>query len=109
MGFEKNGDSSLIQINKGTYFLSTVYFGGNFDYLPVVWDTGTEWPSVMGFTCQSCKYHATYDYRDELAGTLYVDSYSFREIDIGPAETAGFEAIDWICLVVDDPDSCVKH
>ena len=99
----------MFQVNKSTYFISTVYFGGNFDFLPIVWDTGTEWPAVLGYTCETCRYHATYNYEDELAGTLYVNSKSFGEVEIGPSTTFGFEAVDWICLVVNDPESCVKH
>ena len=39
-----DGDGSYFQENKVTYYVGTVYFGGNYEHYNVVWDTGSEWP-----------------------------------------------------------------
>ena len=52
--FGDGGVGSYTQVNQVTYFMGTVYFGGNFEGFPVIWDTGSEWPVIMSHRCLSC-------------------------------------------------------
>ena len=60
------GDGSYYQENFLSYYVGTIYFGGDFDNLNVVWDTGSDWTQVMGHTCNSCSENAVYDYSDQI-------------------------------------------
>ena len=72
----------------------------------MVWDTGSEWPIVMGYTCSTCSGHVTYDYSAEDGVTFFEREDSEGERNFGSAATSGFEAEDWVCLVSGTAGSC---
>ena len=106
-----DGDGAYTQNNQVTYFLSTLYFGSNYEAMPIIWDTGSEWPIVMGYTCSTCAGHTTYDYSDENGVTFFErsdnDRYTGGDVNFGSAQTSGFEAEDQICLAAGVAGSCV--
>ena len=77
--------------------------------MPVVWDTGSEWPVVVGYTCNTieCIGMTKYDYSAEEGITFYPQPNTEGERNYGSAQTSGFEAKDWLCLVSGTPGSCV--
>ena len=99
-------DGQYFQENKFAFYIGTVYFGVNYDYLPVLWDTGTEWSIVMSHLCSSCSGHATYDYSEEVGTSFFYTPDSNGERNFGSVRTEGFEAKDYVCLVTGKRVSC---
>ena len=88
------GDGSYFQENFISYYVGTIYFGGGFDNLNVVWDTGSDWTQVMGFTCTSCSEHAVYDYTDQIGQTFTEQPGTSGGRSFGTASASGFVATD---------------
>lgn len=87
-----------------------MYFGSNYDSVPVIWDTGSEWPLVLGHTCDSsCSGHTTYDYSAEDGVTFFEIANSEGQRNYGSVSTEGFEARDWVCLASGESGSCVTN
>ena len=97
------------QVNQVTYFMGTVYFGGNFEGFPVIWDTGSEWPVIMSMRCLSCPPPmARYNFFDEIGITFYQRPNSCGVRNYGSARIEGCEARDWVCVAPQD-DACARN
>ena len=105
----REGNGAYRVINQTTYYLGTLYFGKHYESMPVIFDSGSAWPIVLGYTCETCQDHSgLYDYSDEVGITFYEKENSQGERNYGSAKTWGFEATDWVCLVQNEEDSCSK-
>ena len=47
----REGDGAYRQINQTTYYLGTLYFGKNYESMPIIFDSGSAWPIIMSYTC----------------------------------------------------------
>ena len=89
--------------------MGTVYFGGNFEGFPVIWDTGSEWPVIMSMRCLSCPPPmAKYNFFDEIGITFYQKPNSCGVRNYGSARIEGCEARDWVCVAPLD-DACARN
>lgn len=74
--------------------------------MSMVWDTGSEWSVIQGYTCDSC--HLTYDYSGQVGNSFTVVDSKLTSINYGSAKTKGFKAMDTICLQR-NPSTCVNN
>ena len=87
------------------YYVSNMYIGDNREQISMVWDTGSEWSVIQGYTCDTC--NLTYDYSSNLGHSFSVVDATETEMNYGSAQTKGFKARDTLCLRK-DASTCVK-
>ena len=92
-----DGDYQLTNVFN-YYYLGAVGFGTNREAMNIIWDTGSSWTIVEGYTCSTCE-GTLYDYSDEETAGTFIDNGNEGSRNYGSASTNGFEAIDQVCLL----------
>lgn len=89
------------------YYVGDLYMGSNRDKVRVIWDTGSEWLTLMSYLCSTCNSFYAYDYSQELGDSWSrVEDSTRNTMNYGSVSSTGFRARDTVCLY-NAEDACV--